>query len=336
MAMTASLEAESIDKETAFSLRAFDISSKWVHEGEARFVASAYQEGAIRAHDLIEKSEYPKKRLSELVSSVYHPTQSQPRSNFKRIWVSRGYGEPFLTGRDLFFFRPEEKKFVSRRMKKLHELKLPENTILLTRSGTTGYPVLVGKRLSKFAITDDALRVFPGSAPVGFIYAYLASWFGHALMTKSAYGATVPHLEAAHVLSLEVPMPPDEIIEEVSSSIVRAYSMRDEANILLDDAEEELYKACGSGAFHVDSDVQYSGKEGVRAFSASSTDVGTRFDPKFHIPVVRSAVNKLTSSGCELVSLRKCTNKIFIPARFKRNMSKVVLVSLICCHHKCL
>ena len=134
-------------------VRHFSISSKWLHEEDSRFDSTTYAQEVYEALRIIETCPYPKASLGDLVGRVYHPTANQPRSNFKRIWVTAGNGPPFLTGKELFFFRPEREKFVSRKMPKLHELLLPEGTILLSRSGTIGYPVLVNKWLEQFAVT---------------------------------------------------------------------------------------------------------------------------------------------------------------------------------------
>ena len=115
--------------------------------------------------------------------------------------VLKGYGSIKRTAFHIFldakpvFLSPGKNKFLSKKMKKLSELIIPKNTILLSRSGTTGYPVLVGENLSRFAVTDDALRICQGNVPIGYIYSFLASKYGHVLMTKNEYGATVSHLE---------------------------------------------------------------------------------------------------------------------------------------------
>ena len=151
-------------------IRHFSINSRWLLDGDSRFDATTYSKEVYAALDALDECKYPKQSLSELVRRVYHPTENQPRSNFKRIWVKQGEGPAFLTGKELFFFRPDRERFISPSMPKLDELRIPIGTILLSRSGTTGYPVLVNKWLSQFAVTDDALRIFPGSSPIGYIY----------------------------------------------------------------------------------------------------------------------------------------------------------------------
>lgn len=230
-------------------VRQFSIGSKWLYEDtDLRLDASTYAQEAYEALRILENCPYEKVDLGTVVKRVYHPTENQARSNFKRIWTKEDKGIPFLTGKQLFFLRPEKLKFVSRKMEKIDELLLPKCTILLTRSGTTGFPVLVNKYLSQFAITDDVLRIFPGEMPIGYIYAYLASSIGRPLVTKGEYGSTVDHLEAKHVTTVPIPLVPENIQKNIHKKILRAYALRDKANQLFDKAEEDLYELLGVNA----------------------------------------------------------------------------------------
>lgn len=296
----------------------FSLGSRWISEGDCRFDATAYEEGAFAALDAIQRSGLFVSPLSKCVTRIYHPTESQPRSNFKRIWVSETEGVPFLSGKFLLHFRPERAKFLSRLMPKLPELLVPQGTILLSRSGTIGIPVLVGRALSKFAVTDDALRIFPGSIPIGYVYAFLASKYGYTLTTKEAYGSTVSHLEAKHLATIPLPIAEQEDQHQIHNHVMKAYDLRDDAIELLDRAESLLYKVVGVPPFS-DSSVEYLGDEGQpRAFSISSSDLGVRFDATHHVPIARSAINRLAAGRHPLVALENVVEQIHLPDRFAR------------------
>ena len=300
-------------------VRQFSIGSKWLYEdSDLRLDASTYAQEAYEALRLLENCSYEKVELGSTVQKVYHPTENQARSNFKRIWTKEEDGIPFLTGKQLFFLRPDKLKFVSRNMKKIDELLLPKGTILLTRSGTTGFPVLVSKYLSKFAITDDVLRIFPGTAPIGYVYAYLASSIGRPLVTKGEYGSTVDHLEAKHVTTIPIPLVPKDIQKSIHKKILRAYALRDRSNQLFDKAEKELYKLLGIEPFSED-DVEYlSSENDPKAFEISSSELADRLDATHHVPLSRSAVHKLTKSKFNLVNLVQKVHPIHMPPRLKR------------------
>jgi type I restriction enzyme S subunit len=296
----------------------FSIGSKWLYEEDCRFDAKNYAQEVYGALDILNRCPYSKVILGNIVGQVYHPTENQARSNFKRIWVKPGEGPPFLTGKQLFFLRPEREKFISSTMPKLHELKVPEGTILLSRSGTTGFPVLVGKWLSQFAITDDALRLYPGSAPIGFVYAYLASSIGRPLTTKSEYGSTVSHLEAKHITEIPIPILPDSVQQSIHEKIIRAYALRDEANELFDKADTALYELLGVSPF-VEDDIEYLSKENdPRTFSLSSLELGERLDATHHVPTSRSVVHKLQRGHFHLVRLGEKVEQVYVAPRFAR------------------
>jgi len=297
--------------------RHFSISSNWLQIDDCRFDATIYAEEGFEALRILESSKFELVPLAALVGRVYHPTESQPRSNFKRVWVKRGEGPAFLTGKQLFFFRPDSDKFVSQRMHKLHELLVPQGTILLSRSGTTGYPVMVGKWLSQFAVTDDAIRIFAGTEPVGFIYAFLASSIGRPLLVKHEYGSTVSHLEAKHVKTAPVPLVPQELRKEIHASIMRAYQLRDESNQLLDQADSRLHQYLGVSTFS-EHDIEYLGEGGKpKAFGISSSDLNDRLDATHHVPVVRSVLHKLQQGRFGLVRLSEHAD-VYLPPRFGR------------------
>jgi len=254
------------------------------------------------------------------VERVFHPTASQPRSNFKRIWVGEGHGVPFLTGRQLFAFRPEAEKHLAASMPKLRELRVSPGSILLSRSGTTGFPVFVGRWLSQYAVTDDAIRIVPrehAAVPTGYIYCVLLSDVAHAVVASQEYGSTVSHLEAKHVERLPIPMIPEAARQRCDKLARRATALRDEANELLDGAEQELYELLGLRPFTED-DIAYLDRDsGIRAFSTASSTLEARLDATKHVPIVASVRQKLAKGKYPLAPLgRHCS--IWIPGRFKR------------------
>jgi type I restriction enzyme S subunit len=308
-----------ITQKEYLSKRSFSVNAKWLLQGEYRFDATAYSEGAIRALDLIDRVPGIKTPLGECVKSIYHPTENQARSNFKRIWVNKENGVPFLNGRQLFHFRPLTEKYISKGLPKIDELRVSPGTILLTRSGTLGIPLLANQRLTSFAITDDILRIIPGKIPIGYVYAFLASRYGYALMTKSSYGSTVSHLEAKHLSSLPLPIIDVKTQEILHNMIMESYTLLDKANEMIDEAEISFYSMLGLEPFD-SKDIEYIGdNEGSpKAFSILASELGGRFDAAHHVPLARSAINKLGRGLFPLVTLKNIASKVYLAPRFAR------------------
>jgi type I restriction enzyme, S subunit len=301
------------------SLKTLTLGSRWLSEGDSRFDATAYEAGAFAALDAIEKCGLLSSPLTICVGGIHHPTHNQPRSNFKRIWVRDiKHGFPFVSGRELLYFRLPRERFVSRSAPKMAELRVVAGSILLSRSGTIGIPIFVGRRLSEYSVTDDALRISRGEIPMGYIYAYLASVPGYALLTRGAYGATVEHLEAKHLASLPVPIAEKSVQKVIHDKIVRAYSLRDKANDLLDKADNALHLLLEIERF-TEEDVKYLGSATQpKAFAISSAELGARFDATRHVPAARSAVAKLSRGRYPLVPLGELAGDIYVAPRFAR------------------
>lgn len=296
----------------------FTINAASYAEGDHLLQASAYAEGALKAIDAIERCRLPVSTIGSETGRIYHLTENQARSNFKRIWVDEGCGEPYLSPREAFLFRSEMSRFLSPLMEKLHEMKVEPGWMLLSRSGTTGNPIMVGQRLSRYAISDDVLRVLPGRVPLGFIYAFLFSQYGAPLATRDQYGATVKHLEAKHIAKIPLPLPGTETQERVHRMIVEAYSLRDTANELLDEADRSLHNELALSRFR-EEDIEYlHAGDGPRSFSVDAMPLGGRLDARSHVPIARSAVNKMGRAGLHLQPLGNLCEKVWIPGRFKR------------------
>jgi type I restriction enzyme S subunit len=128
-------------------VRHFSIGSKWLYEEDSRLDATTYAEGAFFILEEIETCNFPKDSFGNLCGTIWHPVQNQARSNFKRIYTKPEHGVPFVSSRNMFFLPQRPEKFLSRRMKKLGDLMVPEGWILLSRSGTVGNVLFVNKTL---------------------------------------------------------------------------------------------------------------------------------------------------------------------------------------------
>jgi type I restriction enzyme S subunit len=164
--------------------------------------------------------------------------------------------------------------------------------------------------------------------PSGYLYAYLSTWVGQALVSKDNMGSAIKHLEPHHVAAVPVPLLPEKQQRDVHEMVVTAYKLRDEANALLDEGDEMLHHELGLPQFD-ESLVPYlptptteiaNGLEvpHPRAFSIKASDLAERFDASYHVPVARSAIAILQKSRYAPVRLGRMVDNIFIPPRFKR------------------
>ena len=156
------------------------------------------------------------------------------------------------------------------------------------------------------------------------MYAFLASKYGRALVTKDQYGATVKHIEAKHVASIPMPLAPRSVRERIDDSVQCGYRMRDEANGLLDQADEAFHRTLGLPSFDA-SQVDYIEPESneesrpvPRAFGVPSVHLGGRLDASYHVPVVRSVQRRPRAGEHPVVQLGDISADVVVAPRFKR------------------
>jgi type I restriction enzyme S subunit len=135
---------------------------------------------------------------------------------------------------------------------------------------------------------------------------------------SSQYGVSVEHILPQHISSLPVPLLPDDEQQTIHEQIMQAYRLRDEANDLLDKADELLHAELGLPRFD-ESQVPYLfGSSKPKAFIVRATELEGRLDASFHIPIAKAVIEQLRKGKYPLVRLGDVAIRIFIPPRFKR------------------
>jgi type I restriction enzyme S subunit len=174
----------------------------------------------------------------------------------------------------------------------------------------------INKTMAAAAISDHAIRLEPTSVGSGYLYAYLMSKCGQALVDRGSYGSTVDELEPRHLADIPVPRL-GKLEGRIDALVLESATLRDEAQELFDAAENELHDQCGISLF-TEYDIEYLSDELPRSFVVRSFELGGRFDASHHVPVARSAVHKLEAGTHPLVRLGDTSATVFRPERFKR------------------
>ncbi len=296
------------------------IGSKWLLDDDNnRLDASFYSQDIVEGRILIEKLRQQGIKISKLGDSNISENIFFP-GRFKRKYVSKNIGKPFLTASEIFMFSIKARKFV---VDFPESVLVEPNWILITRSGSVGRSIISNNILSQFILSDDLIRVIPVDLSImGYLYAYLNTWIGQAFLTKTKYGATVKHIEPEHVANIPIPLLPESELKEINNKILEAHRIREEAQELLNKAEELFYRELGLPRID-EEDVEYFDREQgkiVRAFVTKASELELRLDASYHMPIIRKIVEHMreNQSG-ELVKLKELTKSIFAPNRFKRS-----------------
>lgn len=220
----------------------FSVGSKWLREAkEIRLDASFYNPRVAHAIETLKKSGLTIRPLGELVSRVFFPNR------FKRIYVDKEHGIPFLGGRQIVQFQPADMKYLSSTAhKNIPELAIKQGWILITRSGTVGRVTMAPEEWDGWVASEHILRVVPNEAMCvsGYLYAFLTSPVGYIQLTAQIYGAVVDELTEDHVRNVLVPVPKtkeqEEAISIVNDLALKAVKKRAEASRLVTEAVASL------------------------------------------------------------------------------------------------
>jgi len=295
------------------------IKAEWIFSDISRRLdASFYSKDIVEARILLDKMKkngIPIITLNDptLTSKIFWPER------FKRKYVRKNKGKPFLLPKEVFQFLPQPRKFI---VDPPQDLLVKEKWILVTRSGSIGRTLLSNKILSNFLVSDDLIRIIPkDEEKIGYIYAFLNTWIGQAFLTKTPYGQTVKHIEPEHVGNIPIPLLPESDMEEINEKILEAHKLREEAQKLLLKAKELFYEELGIPLLNEDKIEYFGGEKGknVKAFIAKASELNFRLDASYHIPIIKFLIKQMNdNSNGYLTNLGNLVEKIFIPTRFKR------------------
>jgi type I restriction enzyme S subunit len=315
-----------MDKDERNSMRVDEIPFQWntvrsskTYEEDKRLDASFYSYDIVKARILIEELKrvgIGVKRLGDdfLSAKIFWP------GRFKRKYVSRKEGKPFLMPSEVFMFLPRARKFITDFPK---EVLIEKEWILITRSGTIGRCIISNELLSKFVVSDDLIRIIPSDKNlVGYVYAYLNTWVGQTFLKKTKYGVTVKHIEPQHVESIPIPIIP-QIEKEVNEKILKAHKLLEEAQELLLKAVGTIYAELGLPQIDEGEIEYFGGKRGksAKVFITKFSELSLRLDASFHKPILsllRKILREKENNGKYKLQELGSISEIFTPPRFKR------------------
>lgn len=162
---------------------------------------------------------------------------------FKRIYVENSNGYPFLGGREITQLNPKVDKYLSKKHHKSRyekELKISENTLLVTDRGTIGKVAITPKHLESYAVSQNVIKInCVNNFMAGYVYAFLASDYGVNLIKKETYGSVVDMIDDNNLKNVMIPILKDEEqMKIISDKVLEANKKRYEAFM----KEEEAIK----------------------------------------------------------------------------------------------
>ena len=288
----------------------FKVESAWLKRGEKRLNASSFSPETAKVMHLIDELRFNSVEISkvgDMVNKIFYP----PR--FKRHYSSSGVR--FLSSKDIFDILLKG-KIISNEAK---NYMIGNNWLLVTRSGSVGRVLIANKNISSAAISEHVIRIVPRARmPMGYLYAYLKSSIGQALLIKNIFGGVVDEIEPQHIANIPIPRK-NNLEMEINKKIRRVFKLREESANLLQDAIEKLHSELHLP--HLIDDIEQLGDKdnsSILQFKLKASEIDKRLDASYHIPIFHRAKQNLTKNKFGQVLKLGDIAESFVPPRFKR------------------
>ena len=176
-----------------------------------RFEANYHISTGSELEDYI-KDNFEYKLLGDVCKSISRP------EIFKRNYVKNGV--MFLGGADIMLATPDSGKYLSRKTPNIDALAVQEDWILIPRSGTIGDVVYTHSEHAQKLVSENVIRACPNNIlSSGYIYAFLSSKVGKALIQRYIFGSVIQHVESPHLSRIPIPLMSEKEMTEIDSSI---------------------------------------------------------------------------------------------------------------------
>lgn len=293
------------------------ISLSEVIEKGKRLEASVYDVEAKQAYMRVKNGRFPS---VDLIGEHSPVQKAHYGGRLKRNYIDKNCDNAvgFIGSSEMLDISPQPIKFMidDERVSDLHVKK---GTVLISRSGTIGNMSFVNETLEKFLISEHAMRLECNSYP-GYVYAYLKTKTGQALIRSNIYGSVIQQIEPEHLATIPIPDAPKEMKSKVDNLIVQSYTLRDESNALIDEATQLLIDELRLPAIE-DFNVGYFKKDApVETFNVKLSDMEYRLDASYHVPIVEAITKHLTKHAEKVTTVadKRISKSIILPGRFKR------------------
>lgn len=292
------------------------VSVHRIMNNECRFDASAYNIEAINAFSKVSHCRYGVIPVGIMYKHAI------VGSRFKRIYTDNPTDIPFFLPSDIEEIYPKATKYISAKTKAdIDSLRVEDNMLLMSCSGTIGKTSLVGSKLKHQVFSHDLLRItFKNDYDLGYAYAFFNTEIGLTILQSNNYGAVIDHIEPEHLCNIPIPNVPKDFRKKIHQLVVESYDLRDQSNQLIDLAQSLLYSELQLPDFYTSVLKDNVEDEGFCYFSRKASDLNGRIDASYHLPIINEIVRLIAVNSDEVTTLgdKRISKDIILPGRFKR------------------
>lgn len=195
--------------------------------------------------DILQKLDEEAERLAKLGDADISEAIYLPQ-RFKRVYVDENSGTKMFGIKQITTLDPFTDKYlalgcITKKCK--DELLLEPGTILISRSGTIGNMCIVPPHWKNWIASEDLIRIKVKKGLEGYVYCFLSSEYGKALVKKYAFGAVQDHIDCEQVSDFCIPILRDKKkIKEINSIVEQVNQKRNEAYLYEQEALDLLNK----------------------------------------------------------------------------------------------
>jgi len=282
-----------------------------------RLEASVFDIEEKHAREILRRCKWPIHTIggeNAIATDVFVP------GRVKRKYLNPNESEAvgFLGSSEMLDVNPVPVKWLSRTEPKYEQFKVKEGYVLVSCSGTIGNVAYVSPTLAGFMISQHAIRIVTDYP--GYVYCFLKTQTGKALVSANIYGAVISEIEPEHFNEVQIPNPPKIIKKQIHDKVMRSYSLREESNALLAHAHgllESSLKMVPLSTLR----PRYLGAGGdFRNYMVRLSQLNARLDASYHLPIVHSIMSRLTGAAGELTTIGdpRISSRVILPGRFAR------------------
>ena len=281
-----------------------------------RLEASVYGIEARRVRKDLEQCRWDVVHLDAFIEEAFYGSRS------KRIYIDKSNKDAvgFLGSAEMLSVQPKPVKFLLKG-NETEKFALKQGQLLLSRSGTIGNVNYVNSTLANYFVSEHAIRISCTEYP-GYVYAFLKSKKGRVLVESNIFGAVISQIEPEHLNNIPIPNPSPILKQEIHNLVEKSFSLRDESNELMDEAQGLLKDALQLPDIEAlqEQAEQFDKTADVLNYSIPSSELIDRLDGSYYVPIVKVIEQEITKTAREIVKVgdNRISQSVILPGRFKR------------------
>lgn len=230
-------------------MKTLDVSSSWIAESALRLDAEYHLSDGRKTRAIIRNAPFKLESLGDLTERVFYGGRSS-----RKYVTDKDRGVPFIGSKDMLKVDVSPKKYIS--MKNTIDISsylLDLNWILVSRSGTVGNTTFVNVDFLNKGASEHIIRIVPNNKiEPEYLYAFLSTRYGYALMTQGTFGGVIRHIEPDFLEEISVPILPQKQRTKIAAIINESYNKKAQANRLLKQADELFFSCHGLKRLTID------------------------------------------------------------------------------------